>query len=1167
MKSPQVCSRLVEETESYLAAGQFGQRAQALFAKVFRQLYSSAPLEKRLFVAKRLCCERIVPAEVVLLLCCDTEMIATEILANSPLLDGAELTSQIMQGNLARRLAIAQRKDLTRLSISQLLLFGEPAVARALAQNKNVYEHISGPVRDKIDRVGKLALEQAEPEAMSQETDKLDALVSSMEQDWCAHYKPEALETVSASEDTPTVGLDPIASSGSDAPSSDIVFKDQVEETEKAMTPAPTSSSVADIPAQTLSASVQTELLLDSEDMKILDQLSESDWDALDDEAIEALARQLANEDNSALAAEPSSCIASDQEMTSEDAFATDAPYADETAPCPLPETSVTVTASEAASVIQVEYSSEEPSFAEEEISPRPLRGEDYEEEVGPSSFTISSIDDETSVTPLLEPVLAAGSREATISFNLSENARDGFDREALLEESSGQSLDETNSRQSASKLEDEACVPEDQEILKEEAGKASFTISALDASPILPEVSSTASVSDRSEKTIAQKETQVSFVVSPLEDMKSALKRPLDEAEEQLLARASQKLSSELGHDEPRSPRDTDAQSNKKAQITFTVRKSENSASELATTEETAQMNELEPKTPETVDYREQSVADRTTPQSSSPSKDRVNRTVAPLSDLSDHLTLATEDDWEKALARLTGETAPNTADATGSRVFSAPKSTLADMSDADLKPSPLADTATEGLGKVVETIENELSIEAFSLEAEDDDEWHDIKRIGTRESDQSQPGTTIQAEPLPIPPGTALAQTGETTVPEIQEEEKSVSSGFMPDMINFSDLGLIEAEPDLPSVTDLLLNKMGQATPQVELVEPIEIDILENGTITPLENLDATPMQIISEQLEAQREALNAMHKKMQSYEMASANLAKSSFTDPKKADKPTDNSEDTATYDARLSLPELSDHRVVDVEDYQVLKDLEERHKPPHAQTSAERDETLANASNAIDLASLISSPSSSEGIAEAFYSYDGETRLAVLQAMLSESLVDVAQAGEEANSHTLLEESVVHELVSARFSNDRIKAADLMHDISGHRRMDMTMLLQDKGGEALVVYLYSIGVDETATLSILLHGPDAISHDYSKITQLMTLYHQLTPVAAAKIVSQLFGEPRRIAKRHQTIHDEGSGRASPRLRKTGQTDTAQDSDASCNEQSTPEFGRRTIRPNNS
>ena len=263
-----------------------------------------------------------------------------------------------------------------------------------------------------------------------------------------------------------------------------------------------------------------------------------------------------------------------------------------------------------------------------------------------------------------------------------------------------------------------------------------------------------------------------------------------------------------------------------------------------------------------------------------------------------------------------------------------------------------------------------------------------------------------------------------------------------------------------------------------------------------------------------------------------------------------------------DDLLSLPKFSGHRLVDVEEYQAIR-----------QTTAEMEETEAEiapapasyrSSDPIALAAMAIAPIGSTGIADRFFAFDEETRLTLIQSILAETLVDVAHQEADDKSRALLGEDVIHELVAARFSNDRIRLADLMHDISGHRRLDMIQLLQDKGGEALVVYLYSIGVDESSSLSILLHGPDAISHDYNKISRLMTLYHQLYPAAAHKIVTQLFGEPRRITAKHQPIHDEGSGKASPRLRGIGQEHQTQNGESQESPSAATGFGRRTSQP---
>ena len=146
----------------------------------------------------------------------------------------------------------------------------------------------------------------------------------------------------------------------------------------------------------------------------------------------------------------------------------------------------------------------------------------------------------------------------------------------------------------------------------------------------------------------------------------------------------------------------------------------------------------------------------------------------------------------------------------------------------------------------------------------------------------------------------------------------------------------------------------------------------------------------------------------------------------------------------------------------------------------------------------------------------------------------------------------------ELIMARFGDNRIRLADMLHDISRPPAAGYDTDAARQGGEALVVYLYSIGLDESHTLSMVLHGPDAVSHSYTKVAELMTLYSQLYPAAAAEIVRQLFGTPLRATTEHQPIYDNGAAEASPRQRKTGLTDGI-----GHKETKAPIFGRRVSR----
>jgi hypothetical protein len=645
------------------------------------------------------------------------------------------------------------------------------------------------------------------------------------------------------------------------------------------------------------------------------------------------------------------------------------------------------------------------------------------------------------------------------------------------------------------------------------------------------------------------------SYRLSPIDDLKSALKRPLDLAEERLLAKTREKLETGLtGKD--KLPTEAEGTGERKAQITLTIRKSGANVSSALPKAAPVSAPVSKP-VPVVSENKAESTITAKTPVRATPS---VNIPGA-------HLTSATEDDWERALARLTGQISPQDDREEELRIFSVPASgavvkveTTPASAHAE---SPLAKVEDNALHPVVEAIESELSIDAFSEEPVDNGEDTLAQHEPVSPRSHLIPDEPAFAEPLPIPHGPLKQETeasaSNTDAPLIHEH---APLGFMPDMISFAGLDLVEAEPDLPSATELLLKQSGFAAPRVELIEPIDIDILENGKLTHLEDLDTTPMQVISEQLEAQREALNALRLQMKRYDDAS-----NSSQGHKEKDAPSTldvqaSPEAASSEDDLLSLPEFSSHRLVDVEEYQAIR-----------QTSTEMDETEAEiapvptsfrSSNPIDLAAMAIAPIGSTGIADRFFAFDEETRLTLIQSILAETLVDVVHQEADDKLRALLDEDTIHELVTARFSNDRIRLADLMHDISGHRRLDMIQLLQDKGGEALVVYLYSIGLDESSSLSILLHGPDAISHDYNKISRLMTLYHQLYPAAARKIVTQLFGEPRSITAKHQPIHDEGSGKASPRLRGTSQEHQVQNGGPQESPSAATGFGRRTSQP---
>ncbi|WP_321449584.1 DUF2336 domain-containing protein [uncultured Cohaesibacter sp.] len=1136
MKSLIARSRLAEETETYLIAGQFDRLAQAQFTHIFRRHFGATPIADRVAISQKLCSMRRVSRDVVLLLCCDVDTVAAPVLAHSPLLGATDLTIQVLQGNCTKRKAIAQRADLTPLLISQLLLFEEPSVARHLAENRAARPSISAPMQAKIERIGALKFEQLEPKAMSQETDKLDALVSSMEQDWCAHYKPDSLfedHSANASSAVP-----PTASED---------------------TRPETSQASASQPALARATSTKNDeaLLLDAEDMKLLDQLSESDWDALDDDAIEALARQLAETDQSQLDDALPLSASSDTVYGVAAALEQEAPVvsASEKTPTALAPSNEQATEDTppVLDLSDMDLSSMDISEPEELMDDVEMleaaataQPSEFEEETGPASFTIGVFDSENADFPLLKSPLLGDEREATIFFGPADKPEE--DAPAMST----------------------SYVAPDDDVDFNACDKTSFVISAEEPplAELLPPMQEEAPQEEPSAP-LTTKVPLASFSTSPMDNLRSALKRPLDKQEAELLAQASQKLANRTAG-EPLSKEPVASRSlERKPQITLTIRKSSNSE-----TVSTPNAGEAEKATKAPTAAPVSELAD-----SSAPSDTAQNDLSIPRA----HLTSATEDDWERALARLTGDLPASEEDGVAPRIFSVPASESTNQ-QTETKTNPLAQMSTTGLEKVVEAIESELSLDSIATTGQSEISSQDEEPVGSAEEDAVEGHASSEdisiiseatdqpliAEPLPIPHGAPLSANDDDTTDEPLIHEHA-PLGFMPDMISFAGLELVEAEPDLPSVSDLLLETSSRAMPHVELVEPIEIDILENGEITALEDLEATPMQVISEQLEAQREALNALRQKMKDYEDGTRqSVSAASFSVGFQADHdapaPIENMDTESEAHDISSLPELSQHTLVDVEAYEAIKGSEKNQSTNETAASSSSSSDESNETDPVDLASMVLNATARDGMANSFYGYDAETRLTILQSILAETIVDAGQQSKDDQARAMLDDFTVQELVAARFSNDRIRAADLMHDISGHRRLDMTQLLQDKGGEALVVYLYSIGLDESSTLSILLHGPDAIAHNYEKITQLMTLYHQLYPAAANKIVAQLFGQPRTVASmQHAPLHDEGAGKNAARLRTTGLQSFSDASRKTASEASAlPEFGRRLKRP---
>ena len=935
-------STLPELTRQFLATAQFDKQSQDQFSTQFHYCYHSASLADRILVSELCCRASGIPLDVLMLLCCDDDKVASPILSHSPILGKSDLTTQILQGSESERAAIARRQDLNSVLVSNLLSFGERPVARALLENVDHLPTLSANLHGRMKRLGGADLESTGQQGMTKEKDTLDDLVSSMEREWHAHYRPESLErdkTLSASTgarqtrpNSPERPEDPVI----EPPTDPVGF---IEET----------------------------------DLSLLAKLEEADWEHLDDEAIEALASSLAEEDIARLEADS--------------------------------------------------------------------LGQPVDQRV---SFRIEALDKENAPIPPLE-VKRGDTRDIQIAFQ-------------------GKLGDEDETAPVLKSQEPEVTKTLETSLF------ADFSFSEFDA-VINPPSSVDKQTVDTDNKQAMARSAQ------DHEARQAARQQP------QTLPQLSEPSMASGASVDPTSPESQSGKTNvaeegeeRRPQITLTIRK-KNSQTENGgnTTEEAPDAHKVA-------------------------------------------LNSATEEDWLTALAHLNSDYTPSSSGHLAKTEAVAARAPDKQPGNADQLASKPERSATS------------QSRNSAALPAKTDDD-----KAQAQASVKESPSAAPQPEasrPEPIAQESIdpepIAQKPVANEPLIHEH---APMGFMPDMISFGDLGLVEAEPDLPSATELLLQQQQRSAPLTELVEPVELSIREDGKEYSLDDIAAAPMQVVADQLAAQRDT-----KQETAFEPSAIS-----------PETPTDMTE----------LPAFSEHRLVEMDEFETLRASDA--EADRTETGETERQPITPPLRSVTLTEIAGTSGQGSGMAEAFYGYDDEARLTLLQGIMAETLVEARQINQDIVQRSLLSEEAAQELVMARFSNNRIHLADLMHDISGHRRLDMTSLLQDSGGEALVVYLYHIGLDESRTLSMVLHGPDAVSHSYSKVSQLMTLYNQLYPAAAGKIVEELFGLVRQTKPVYQPIHDDGSGRAAPRMR-----DGARPTERNSEESKIRAFGRRVAAP---
>ena len=1109
---------LFEVTQDYLAIGHFGQNAQATFSRLFHKLYSSAPREQRLSVAQLLCRQRGVPLDVLKLLCCDDSEVASPILARSPLLGLDDLTMQILQGTMKDRQAISQRMDLSSVIASQLLSFGEEPVARSMLGNEQCMRDLPAGLKERIRRLAGVKIEETGQRAMTQDKTGLDALVSSMEEEWVAHYHPEKMPAKAASpkdQDALFSTAMTDARTDRDAGMASPGFSDDtlVEDT----------TALEDMPLDRTDAlpprRAQEEPLIDAEDLALMQRLKNADWENLDDAALEALAEQLAEEELGVVEATMADVR---QEMDTLDAsLGQDGLRADEApesslsrldidaAPprnTPAPETMTDTETTDADEWVAVDDHASPVAAQPHDAQTPPTRDE---EELGPNSFRIGALDPGAAPIPPLERH-EGPHRVATITYVGYSPVEDEEDPRTSAEMIANARSQAEQIEDRGKRIEAELALPDQDPVTH-----VTQTEPAMQAAPQAASGASTNNAQPKADKPVvhAASSTEEDLAAAGCE-LTFALKRPLDPTEAAVLAErvtASIEAAGKLARASTEAP---------KPLITLSVRK--HGVGSAAGTDEQ--------KAPAA--------------QASAPSV-MVPRVK---------LTSATEEDWYKALARLNSDFDPSSAEAATTGFVES----LARHPAPIASPAPVAEEQDNAPAPdaAPQAPSQEASQEAsFAAQADRElsEPFEPIVDAEPSKEDSAEitpPRVSVPFDGIPLQSREG-AETREpqaaATIAPAPEVKAHASMGFMPDPISFAGLDLVEAEPDMPSATDFLLAQHNRMAPSIELVEPVELDFLEQGKRYSVDEMLLTPMQVITEQLSAERARLSAENTTPETH--GESEQITLSVLRADAANSLEDNRNQDLT-----DLPEMADHRLVDNEEYRQLRaeDTEQavQKQEETADSAAPSEEAPQGWHDHRSLSEVLDTGSALNGFADRFYGYDEETRLNILQEIMAETLVDQAQLNANLKTRTMLDDKTAQMLVMARFGNDRIHLAEMLHDISGHRRLDLTRLLQDKGGEALVVYLYDIGLDEGCTLSMVLHGPDAIAHSYMKVAQLMTLYNQLYPAASARIVTQLFGSPslNKAKAQHTPIHHDGAETAAPRLRNNDLADRAQQATSS-------------------
>ncbi|MCT4654852.1 MAG: hypothetical protein N4A65_03470 [Cohaesibacter sp.] len=1035
---------LLAATQAFVATDLHDKRSRQQYTELVRHFFPKTALEDRKQIAHMLADNKQVPKDVLFLLCCDDERVASIILAKSPCLDEDSLTTQILQGTMHHRKAVAARQDLTAQHASCLLSFGEKEVAAILTRHGKRLPEIARRLRDilgsdSIENQVQTGQTLMEPEDQKDKR-KYDALVADMERDWYEHYQPSELEEAGMRMEQANQEALKAASHG-EAPSEMQDFADPV------------------------------------------------------------------------------------------------------------------------------------PGNQDDDISAAPKRK---------FSFLIGAEDEDNAPIPAIEPE-TEGQRSASIQFNRSYQSDNLAMPEPAQAKAERRTQDVSTPRakgmpapaQPSLKSQDETqratSSPSNRITLEIRAKSDPAPVATAAKSPAIehhePVAPSVSDVAASEEKIQAHKIAhdealeQNSHARAAHRDQKFKLGPPpapfqpkevevsaCDDDWELALAHlaepAEQSLSAPVGIEvKPQAPSNPDQKpvAAQRATPAPSIRLSVSGLANAATASSSIKVSE-----------RNASISIGTQRKTSSPVADvpKANIPLAPPS-------LQKESAEIKTDTVVPAKTEPEA-------VLEAPQ----------IRESVL----------VVEDVPHGATIEAYYEKASiakpsfiapvashDELDSDNVSDLAPMEAEQFAVASDAKLD-LQLP-SASMQGAAPNHASQLGREipvSQGTPIGFMPDMVTFEDLELVEAMPDFPSATDLLIREHEtRSTPAIEMIEPDEVVFAEATAVADAAtSLANTPAMQAAEQLAAQRNAATAHIDEAQ--QLLAIDISRDEedrrqrrealpFA-PAALEADTSEQLDSLHINIRkqpiesvlneagdlTDLPELAHHRVVEADDFAALK----------VDTGEAVDSSHARITTGI---SAMQAPAGRLGSLDQFLGFEEDSRLAIMQSMLATipPMDRTERYRRWADGRPQLSEKLTSALMMARFAADEETVAQVMHDISGHRRSDMIKLLRDPGGEALVAYLYSIGLDESRTLSMVLHAPQSLSHSYNKISQLMTLFDQMHPAAALAITDQMFGISKRgQSAHHQPMLDAGSGDKAPRLRRSSQHE-----EAPAQRDATITFGRRT------